>query len=522
MRVLKKLSLILFIIFIVLLLINFGASYWVSNNLPKLIEGKKDIPYNITYKNADVLLYSGNITFHDAYITPKDSGTNELKKGAFCKVKKIGIKGIGIWSVLFGDEISASSVKISDPTVMLYQQTKNDTVKEESMKPFEKLITTNTIKIENGNFILLDTLQKPKANIKGINFDMNDIAIDGNSIKNKIPLRHKNYNLECESIFYHASKFYNLTTTNLKTSDTSFVAENFRMIPLQKRVEFNSMLTVEKDQFTITAKKIDFPKLKWGFNNDTLFIHSPKVILDEVDANIYRGKMVADDFSTKKLYSQMLRELNFDLKIDEVALKDSKIVYEEQRTYKKPPGKLEFSKFYASIYNLYSPVNKQEYPETQIDVKCNFMEVTPLKVNWTFNITDESDNFTIKGNLGDIDTKTLNSISAPLMNATTSGNIKNVVFTFHGNREQAYGSFAMKYNELEVNFLKKGTGEENGFLSFVGNLAVKNNSNGELKQTDVTASRVKYKSVFNFLWRFINQGLKQTVLPEILHGVGKK
>ena len=522
MRGLKKISLILFIIFIVLLLINFGAGYWISNNLSKLIKDKEDIPYNITYKDADVLLYSGNITLRDAYITPKDSGTNELKKGAFCKVKKIAVKGIGVWSVIFGDEISANSIKISEPTVMLYQKRKKDTVKESGKKPFEKLITTNTIKIENGNFILLDTLQKPKASIKGISFDMSDIAIDSSSMKNKIPLRYKNYNLKCDSIFYHPSKFYNLTAANLKTTDTSFVAENFKMIPLQKRVEFNSMLTVEKDQFTITAKQIALPKVKWGFEEDTLFVHSSKVILNEVDANIYRGKMVADDFSTKKLYSQMLRELSFDLKIDEVEIKDSKIVYEEQRTYEKPAGKLEFSKFYASIYNLYSPVNKQKYPETQIDVKCNFMKVTPLKVNWTFNITDKSDNFTIKGNLGDIDTKTLNSISAPLMNATTSGNIKNVVFTFHGNREQAYGSFAMKYNELEVNFLKKGTGEEKGFLSFVGNLAVKNNSNGELKQTDVTANRVKYKSTFNFLWRFINQGLKQTVLPEILHGVGKK
>ncbi|GGB81757.1 hypothetical protein GCM10007424_22310 [Flavobacterium suaedae] len=490
--------------------------------MPKLIEDKKDIPYNITYKDADVLLYSGNITFHDAYITPKDSGTNELKKGAFCKVKKIAVKGIGIWSILFGDEISANSVKITKPTVMLYQQTKQDTVKEESKKPFKKLITTKTVKIENGNFMLLDTLQKPKANIKGISFSMNDIAIDSNSMKNKIPLRYKNYNLECDSIFYHASKFYNLTAANLKTTDTSFVADNFKMIPLQKRMEFNSMLTVEKDQFTVKAKQIALPNVKWGFKDDTLFVHSPKVILNEVDANIYRGKMVADDFSTKKLYSQMLRELDFDLKIDEVELKDSKIVYEEQRTYEKPPGKLEFSKFYASIYNLYSPINKQEHPETQIDVKCNFMEVTPLKVNWTFNITDESDKFTIKGNLGSINTKNLNSISAPLMNATTSGNIKNVVFTFHGNREQSHGSFAMNYNNLEVNFLKKESKEENGFLSFVGNLAVKNNSNGELKQTDVTASRVKYKSTFNFLWRFINQGLKQTVLPEILHGVGKK
>lgn len=522
MHGLKKVSLILFTLFIILLLVNFGVGYWISNNLSNLIEDKKDIPYNITYKDADVLLYSGNITLYNAYITPKDSGTNELKKGAFCKVKKIAVKGIGIWSVIFGNEISASSIKISEPTVTLYQQTQKDTTKQENKKPFKKLITTNTVKIENGNFILLDTLQKPKASIKGVNFIMNDIAVDSNSIKNKIPLRYKNYKLECDSIFYHASKFYNLTAANLKTSDTSFFAKNFKMIPLQKRVEFNNMLTVEKDQFTISAKQINLPKVKWGFNKDSLFIHSPKVILDEVDANIYRGKMVADDFSTKKLYSQMLRELNFDLKIDEVELKDSKIVYEEQRTYEKPPGKLEFSKFYASIYNLYSPVNKKEFPETQIDVKCNFMEVTPLKVNWTFNITDESDNFTIKGNLGDIDTKKLNSVSAPLMNATTSGNIKNVVFTFHGNREQSYGSFAMNYNNLEVTFLQKESKEENNFLSFVGNLAVKSNSNGELKQTDVTASRVKYKSVFNFLWRFINQGLKQTVLPEILHGVGKK
>ena len=50
--------------------------------------------------------------------------------------------------------------------------------------------------------------------------------------------------------------------------------------------------------------------------------------------------------------------------------------------------KINFSEFYATVYNVYSPVNKKDVPVTKIDVNCLFMQSAPLKVEWSFDIND--------------------------------------------------------------------------------------------------------------------------------------
>ena len=102
------------------------------------------------------------------------------------------------------------------------------------------------------------------------------------------------------------------------------------------------------------------------------------------------------------------------------------------------------------------------------------------------------------------------------MNLTTQGDLEQIYFTFNGNRETSNGAFAIRYENLKVKLYKKDGKKENKLMSTVGNLLAKNDSNGDLKQADVSVDRVKSKSVFNFLWHFLQEGLKKTLLPKIL------
>src|SRR5690606_30846705 len=122
----------------------------------------------------------------------------------------------------------------------------------------------------------------------------------------------------------------------------------------------------------------------------------PEVTLDRVYANIYRSKEPADDYTRKKLYSEMLRSIKFDIDVKQLLLKNTVIEYEEQLTFSRPAAKVSFSKFDAKISNIYSPVGRKEgikLPPTVIDVKCLFMKSSPLSVTWSFNIPEESDAF---------------------------------------------------------------------------------------------------------------------------------
>jgi predicted component of type VI protein secretion system len=522
MRVAKKIAVVLLCLLVLLVIANFALSAYITKKLPSIIHAEKNFPYNVSYKDLDLNLLTGSFTIHDAYIAPKDSVGASLQEGAFAEVKAIEVRRFNLWALLKDDRISVKKVIIDSPDIILYPRKKKYNTNDD-LKPLENAITTGSLEIRNGKFSMVDSLKGNLLSAVNINFELNNIRIDSNTVEKNIPVRYRDYRLECDSLFYRADKFYNVTAGKFSTTDSTVAVTNFKMIPKQTRVQFTQMMPKEKDQFAIVAEKISIPKADWGYLNDTLYVHSPEITLEKVNANIYRNKLPKDDPTIKKLYSEMLRSLKFDLKVDKLLLKNSTIVYEEQLDFKRPPAKVSFSKFYATVSNIYSPVRKDKLPGTTIDVKCLFMKSTPLEVNWSFNIQDVSDSFVIKARLQNIRSEEINPISKPLMNATTTGSLKKVYFTMNGNRNRAEGDFAINYEDLKVEIYDKDDQKKKKKLvSALGNLVVKDDTKGELKEVHIGVDRNKDKSVFNFIWNFAQEGLTQTVLPKPVAKIASK
>ena len=59
-------------------------------------------------------------------------------------------------------------------------------------------------------------------------------------------------------------------------------------------------------------------------------------------------------------------------------------------------------------------------------------------------------------------------------------------------------------------------------LSAIGNLLVKNDTKDRLKKTDVAVNRAKDKSVFNFIWKFNEEGLIKSALPKPIAKIAEK
>lgn len=513
-----KITLITLASLLLLLIVGgYGLSFYVSKKLPEIIKGKEDFPYNISYEDLNIDLIGGSFTISNAYLAPKDSLQTALQQGAFAHIKTIEVNHFSIWALLRKNRISVKEVIITSPEVTLYHRKEKYSPENDFAKPFRNSITTGNLTIKNGSFKMLDSVQKPFVKAENIYFGLTNIKIDSTSVTKDIPIRYRDYSFKCDSFFYDAGKYYTIAANSIATTDSTLTAEKFRMKPKHTRTQFTRIQSKELDQFNLSAEKISIPNLDWGYLRDTLYVHTPEVTLDRVYANIYRSKEPADDYTRKKLYSEMLRSIKFDVDVKQLLLKNTVIEYEEQLTFSRPAAKVSFSKFDAKISNIYSPVGRKKgikLPPTVIDVKCLFMKSSPLSVTWSFNIPDQSDAFTIIGHLQNIDTQKTDPITKPLMNATTDGSIKEVKFTFNGNIKHGSGSFAINYDDLKVDILKKDGKKENKVVSTIANMIVKNDSDNKLKETHVEVDRIQHKSVFNFLWRFVEQGLKQSVLPK--------
>lgn len=517
MKALKITAIVLLSILLLLAIGSIAVSQYVSKKLPEIIRGEKDFPYNFSYEKLDIDLLSGSFVIKNAYLAPKGSLKEAMKEGAFAEVKSIKVNNFNIWTLLRKNHIMVDEVIIDSPDVILYHRKKKYNTQDDFVKPFKNAITTSALIIRNGKFRMLDSQQNPSLKASKIDFKLTNIKIDSTTVQKELPVRYRDYSLKCDSLFYDAGKHYTITANRIATTDSNFTLENFKLKPKQSRIRFTRMQPKELDQFNLSAQKINIPVLDWGYKRDTLYVHTPEMTLERVFANIYRSKEPADDYTRKKLYSEMLRGLKFDLDVKKLNIRNTVIEYEEQLTFSKPAAKVGFSEFDAEISNIYSMTGRdktKKLPATVIDVKCLFMKTSPLRVTWSFNIPEKSDAFTIMGHLQNIDTEKIDPVTRPLMNASTDGNIKEVKFTMNGNLRHGKGIFAINYDDLKVDILKKDGKKENKIVSAVANMVVKNDTDNQLKQTNVEVDRIQHKSVFNFLWRFTEQGLKQSVLPK--------
>jgi hypothetical protein len=237
------------------------------------------------------------------------------------------------------------------------------------------------------------------------------------------------------------------------------------------------------------------------------------VVLDGVNANIYRNRIPEDDLSKKPLYNALLRKIKFPLKVDTLLIRRSKLVYEEEINFKKGPAKLTFDHFNLNATHIQSSFGLKKAPDVAIKINCRFMKDSPLKIYWFFNVLDLRDGFTIKGNIHNFDIGSMYQFTKPYINTSFKGTINSFYFNITGNDKSAYGNATLKYQDLDVTFYKKKNPEKEAKLkNAVAKLFLKKDSDGTSKKAQIELERIQEKSFYNFLWRSIAEFLKEILI----------
>lgn len=501
------------------LLLSIGVNIWIKTKLPQIISEKNKSPYAITYKTLDYSLIDGYIKASDITILPKNAVKSpNIKSGIYATVKTLEIKNFSILSILFGDRIKARSITIVSPEVILYKQNEKavnpKNINKEVVAPFDKVIAVSDIYLYNGDVkIVYVKNEKSILNVANITIQLEGISVDEASLKSKIPFRFKKYSVKCDSLYYRANEFYHFTTKKIVATETDVKIKSFNMIPEYTRREFVKNIEKEKDLFVVSADDIHLKNLDWGFESDVLFANASSLNLDRLSADIYRNKLPADDLSKKHLYNKLLRELDFNLKIDTLKIRNSLLAYEEEKSFDKGSGKLIFNNFNLTAININSGFQQKKLPDLKIHIECKFMNHSPMKVDWKFNVLDKSDGFNIRGSILNFDSQRISAFTKPYINVTTEGTLNEVYFNFTGNDAMSQGEFAIKYDDFKlVVYQKNDRREKNKFLTTVGNLFVKNDSKGQVKGTKVEIERIPEKSFYNLLWRSIAEGLTNILI----------
>ena len=390
------------------------------------------------------------------------------------------------------------------------QEKKKTVPKKGEIKGIQFPLTIKKVTVKNSNVVYDKGNQPLKFN--DLNASLNHLEINQKSDGTGLGADVKNYLFSTKN-FTYKTKFYHMSVVNVEFGNNKVKIDQFAMKPLVSRAQFIKMIPVERDLYDITAKQITAVG-NWNLFSQNKFINASNVNIQSADANIFRSKIPKDDPKEKALYSKMLRSIKFPLQIHNLDVKNSLLVYEEDTPESAGPGKLTFSNFNMNVKNLNSAKTKGKPTRVDIKINCSFMNLSPLAVNWNFDVANSNDVFAISGRTTNLPVQGINPFIRPYLHVTaTSGTIHEMLFNFKGNPKGINGTFNLKHKDLKIAILDKKNHEKKGVLTAVANLFIKSDS-GKFPE-EVTVENVERdptKSFFNLFWRGIEDGLKKTLI----------
>ncbi|PWW14289.1 hypothetical protein [Chryseobacterium sp. AG844] len=355
-----------------------------------------------------------------------------------------------------------------------------------------------------------------------LNATVNNIELSPKPNQPGMSFKVKDYYITTRNLAYK-TQFYNMSLGLLKLNKNKVQINNFAMKPLVSRAQFIKMIPVERDLYDIKAGQIT-AEGEWDLFSHNKMINASQVGIESANANIFRSKIPKDDPKIKALYSKMLRSIKIPMTIHNLDLKNSVLVYEEDTPESMGPGKLTFSNFNMNVKNLNSAKIKGKPTKVDININCSFMNLSPLSVNWNFDVADHNDRFAISGKTTGLPANGINPFIRPYLHVTaTAGTIQEMLFNFKGNPAGLHGTFNLKHKDLKIAVLNKNNHEKKGFLTAVANVFLRSDS-GRFPEA-VTVENVERdptKSFFNLFWRGIEQGLKKTLIGKNVEKTEKK
>ncbi|QCW98627.1 hypothetical protein FGM00_00260 [Aggregatimonas sangjinii] len=484
-----------------------------KNMVADFLQRKIPSHIKLNYESLEVSLLSGNIHFSDISMQLLDRDSTLVHTDI--TAENLNIEGIGYWQFFIKNTIKADEVSLKSPYVTHFASRvlPKDQNEPEGLVNLLKDIVIGKIGLTNGSFDLTKKQNDSfRTKARNINFTLLNGRTGPDIIVKKIPLEYGDYEFEAAQIFVDLGDYETATADTLLITKTDVLVKNTRLTSKYSKAALSRAIAKEHDHIDLHIPEFRLKGIKLGFESNRFFFFSQYGEIDNPDLTVYRDKMVSDDFSSKRMYSAMLREIPIHIAIDSLNMKEGKVRYEENSTYETKAGSLYFDALDGTMYNI-----NNGYPEgekTLANLKGNLMGTAPISLEYRFDMNRKDDAFTLKATLFSLDGERVNSFLRPNLNTQITGTINELYLTASGNNLKARGDMKMKYNDLKFEILKKDRLHINKLLSAIGNLFVNDGSDTDAagyRYGTIDVERDQSKSFFNFIWKITQDGLLSTL-----------
>lgn len=486
---------------------------FLTSKIKEAIENKFADNIQLSYDEIDVSTFAGTvkITNINARIHNKIDSIEHTKLA----INMLQLKGFSYTNYFFKNKIHFDKITIFENKLSYYpaKYRKDTTTIEESPKiKLIKSLTIGELRVINSKIAFYDaTADSIALYVPTSSLIIKNIYADPKTVLNNIPITYSSLSSSADSIIYKLSPYEKIKVKKLVASQKTLTLNELAIAPRFSKTAFSRQITTERDHLSLNLKELTLKEFTFGFENNLFYLKAPHLQLIAPQLAVYRDKLIADDTSYKPLYSKTLRQLPIKLQIDTATIKNGRVTYEERTTRNNQAGVLSFHDVDATMNNLCN-LKACDAP-TSIHIKTLFQNSAHLQLDWSFNVNNTKDTFTITGAVGTINAATLNSFTHPNLNATFEGLLHKTNFNIQGNDVQSTTKVRMEYDDLKLLLMRKNKPKKvNHLKTAIANLFIKKNSKSDEKTFEEDTAVIKRdqtKSIFNFMWISIQAAIKK-------------
>lgn len=429
--------------------------------------------------------------------------------------KSTQLEGIHIFPLLFKGQLVINKVSLDQPGIFISKNTGKAPDKDAKNK-----IIIKKLEVRNGKLMMseTDSVKKDTVFYVEMNTDIWNLAI--NSKANKFVFQNNSFDRVRLAInnskFFLPNKRYqaHCDTLGFDSQNQRFTAHNIHLESYYSKYEIAHLDGVETDWFDISLDSLLLQEIHLDkLLKDSLLIVK-KAELNRLKVHTFRDKRLPfPEKQDTKLPMQLISSLPFKLHTDTVVLRNAYIDYAEHREDADKEGIIKFYDVNATIANL-SNADSLIKGKTMMKVSSRLMSESMLEAEFVFPNNRYPERYQVTGTLQPSEMNIFNPMVMPVAFVhIKSGTTKTLAFSFIYNEDISNGEVVFEYENLKVFLLNKKNNPQ-AIKSFLANTFIvkKNNLQNDksFKKGTISFERDKKKSVFNYWWKSLLSGLKDS------------
>ncbi len=456
-KILLGIGIVLVLLVVGLLNSNVLVLRKVDNLLKSQVRNALGDGWTFDYRKSKLKLSSGVLVIDGLYLSKGDDTDTYWE----LDVSKIQMHGFQVAEYLTTGRLAIDSLTVDDPFFEGYQFAPKDTAKKkiEPKESSKELLFLKVKKIRtSGGNITFDP-EGPMVLKAGLEILLSNVLIDGSN--QKLVQMESGKVLIPDIYFQFPDSIYAVTVDSVEVlyGDTIFAGFGMHLESNLNKIAYGHHYGWKKARWTMDVPNwyLEAPR-----DLDTHRVHLSRLWLNDLDASIFKDGRLPFPDMVKKYPQEMLEVLKMKLRMDEVIVRDAKLVIEELHGERVQPARIELLDLNARLLGLQNENLNAPALIMEGSTKLQGQALVALEAAYFYG---DNNAYTLKGSMDPADLQIMRRFMEHSGNVSIkSGNLNSLTFDMKGNKDTTYGFVDFHYSNLEVELIKKETGDDMGGL----------------------------------------------------------